>query len=291
MQSDSQYYVYKRNNLYFSLFVSLFLMLFLVGAFGVLLINGEYLNRYFKEKFTLTVYYKSGTARSEIKKDEKRLKADTLVREVVFISKERAAQKAKQILGQDFVAVLGENPLQDNLEIHFKAPYVDEQIIKRFKDRLMQNPHVDEVSYEKTVLELLTRNLRKIGMITLGFAVIFLFVILYLIKNTVKLSLYSKRHLIKTMQLVGASEGFIMRPFLLKNMLIAAVSGLLAALGVWYLLEWFANYLGGLNLGYVRHNTMFWLLLLWITGIFFTLITTYFSARRILRMREEEIHF
>ncbi len=291
MQSDSQYYVYKRNNLYFSLFVSLFLMLFLVGAFGVLLINGEYLNRYFKEKFTLTVYYKPGTARSEIKKDEKRLKADSLVREVVFISKERAAQKAKQILGQDFVAVLGENPLQDNLEIHFKAPYVDEQIIKRFKDRLMQNPHVDEVSYEKTVLELLTRNLRKIGMITLGFALIFLLVILYLIKNTVKLNIQSKRHLIKTMQLTGASEGFIMRPFLLKNTLTATLAGLAAGLTVWYLLELFAHYLSGLNLDYIRRNTMLWLLILWVAGVVFTLMTTYFSARRILRMREEEIHF
>ncbi len=291
MQSDSQYYVYKRNNLYFSLFVSLFLMLFLVGAFGVLLINGEYLNRYFKEKFTLTVYYKSGTSRTAIKKDEKQLKSDTLVREVVFISKERAAQKAKQILGQDFIAVLGENPLQDNLEIHFKAPYVDEQIIKHFKDRLMQNPHVDEVTYEKTVLELLTRNLRKIGMVTLVFALIFLLVILYLIKNTVKLNIQSKRHLIKTMQLTGASEGFIMRPFLLKNTLTATVAGLASGLAVWYMLEWFANYLNGLKLDYVRRNTLIWLGLLWLAGIVFTLITTYFSARRILRMREEEIHF
>ncbi len=291
MNYDKQYYAYRRNSLYLSLFVSLFLMLFLLGMFGVILINAEYLNRYFKEKFTLTVYYKAGTPRSIIKQDEKRLKADTLVKKVIFISKEKAAERAKELLGEDFIAVLGENPLQDNLEIHLHAPYVNEQTVKNFKDRLMQNEHIDEVAYEQTVLELLDRNVRKIGMIVTVISALFLVVILLLIRNTVKLSLQTKRHVIKTMQLVGATPGFIMRPFLWKNTLTGLLAGLAASGVIWAGLHYVSRYLQALDISSLQQKTLWMLGGLVLFGMLLSLITTYFAARRILRMRTEEVHF
>jgi len=291
MNYDKQYYTYRRNSLYLSLFMSLFLMLLLLGLFGVILINAEYLNRYFKEKFTLTVYYKSGTPRSIIKQEEKRLKSDTLVKEVIFVSKEKAAEKAKELLGEDFIAVLGENPLQDNLEIHLHAPYVNEETIKDFKDRLMHNKHIDEVNYEQTVLDLLDRNVRKIGMITLGISILFLIVILLLIRNTVKLSIQTKRHIIKTMQLVGASPGFIMRPFLWKNTLTGLLAGLAASGVIWGGLHYVSRYLQALDIAALQNKTLMMLAALTFFGMLLSFITTYFAARRILRMRTEEVHF
>ncbi len=291
MNYDKQYYTYRRNSLYLSLFVSLFLMLFLLGLFGVILINAEYLNRYFKEKFTLTVYYKSSTPRSVIKQDEKRLKADTLVKEVVFISKEKAAERAKELLGEDFIAVLGENPLQDNLEIHLHAPYVNERTVKAFKERLMHNPHIDEVAFEETVLDLLDRNVRKIGMVTVVISALFLIVILFLIRNTVKLSIQTKRHIIKTMQLVGASPGFIMRPFLWKNTLTGLLAGLAASGVIWGGLHYVSRYLQALDIAGLQRKTLMMLGALVLFGILLSFVTTYFAARRILRMRTEEVHF
>jgi len=291
MNYDKQYYTYRRNSLYLSLFVSLFLMLFLLGLFGVILINAEYLNRYFKEKFTLTVYYKSSTPRSVIKQDEKRLKADTLVKEVVFISKEKAAERAKELLGEDFIAVLGENPLQDNLEIHLHAPYVNERTVKAFKERLMHNPNIDEVAFEETVLDLLDRNVRKIGMVTVVISALFLIVILFLIRNTVKLSIQTKRHIIKTMQLVGASPGFIMRPFLWKNTLTGLLAGLAASGVIWGGLHYVSRYLQALDIAGLQRKTLMMLGALVLFGMLLSFVTTYFAARRILRMRTEEVHF
>jgi len=266
-------------------------MLFLLGLFGVVLINADYLNRYFKEKFTLTVYYKSSTPRSVIKRDEKRLKNDTLVKKVIFISKEKAAERAKELLGEDFIAVLGENPLQDNLEIHLHAPYVNEQTVKAFKDRLMQNPHIDEVAYEQTVLELLDRNVRKIGTVTAVVSVLFLIVILILIRNTVKLSIQNKRHIIKTMQLVGASPGFIMRPFLWKNTLTGLLAGLAAGGVIWAGLHYVSRYLQALDIASLRTKTLWLMGALVLFGMLLSFVSTYLAARRILRMRTEEVHF
>jgi cell division transport system permease protein len=288
---EKQYYKRKKSKLFFSLFVSLFLMFLLLGIFGLLILNAGYLNNYFKEQLTLSVYFKDDTPRSEIKKIEKSLKNDTLVKKVIFVSKEKAAERAKEILGDDFIAVLGENPLQDNVEIRLHAPYVNEKIFSDLRDRLLQNKYVDDVVYEKTILDALNRNVRKIGIFILVFSFILLIIIYYTVRNTVRLSIYNRRHVIKTMQLVGAPEGFIMRPYLISYSLLGLFSGL-AAVGVLVFASWKLQfYFPALHL--VLTNTYFYLLLggLILFSFLISITTGFFAARSVLRMHTDDIHF
>jgi len=291
MSIEKQYYSQKKNRLYFSLFISLFMMFFLLGIFGLLILNAEYLNNYFKEQLTVTVYFKDGTPRNEIKLVEKKLKNDTLVKNVVFISKEKAAERAKEVLGDDFLAVLGENPLQDNLELHLHGKYVNDDIMENFRDKLLQQKYVDDVVYEKTILDLLNRNVKKIGTFLVAFSLVLFLIIYFTVRNTVRLSVYNKRYVIKTMQVVGAPESFIMRPYLITYSLLGLAAGLAAALalsaGALKLQEYFA----GLQI--ILKQSQFYLLLagLVLFGFLVSLITGFFATRSVLRMHADDIHF
>jgi len=291
MQFEQRYYSRKKGKLYVSLFISLFLMFFLLGIFGLLLLNAEYLNNYFKEQLTITVYFKDGTPRSEIKLMEKKLKNDTLVKDVVFISKKKAAERAKEVLGEDFIAVLGENPLQDNLELHLHGRYVSDDVIEKFRDKLMQNKYTDDVVYEETILNLLNRNVKKIGTFLLIFSLILLLIIYYTVRNTVRLSIYNRRHVIKTMQLVGAPEGFIMRPYLITYSLLGLGAGLAAALAIGLGAMKLQEYFPGFQI--ILKQSHFYLLLggLVLFGLFISLFTGFFATRSVLRMHPDDIHF
>ncbi len=291
MNVEKQYTRYRKQNLYITLFISLFLMLFLLGVFGVLLINANHLNKYFKEKFTITVYFKQGTPVAVIKKTEKKLKNDTLVKDIVFISKERAAEKAKEILGEDFIEILGTNPLQDNLEIHLNARYVNDSIVKNFSSKLQKNKQISEVAYEQAVLDLLNKNIRQIGIIIMGLGLVLLFIIWLLIRNTVRLSIYNRRHIIKTMQLVGAPEGYIIRPIVWKNMLTGLLASVTAGASIYAALYYLKKYFQGLTFlsGLETYLYLFGGLIVF--SLIITVFTSYFATRRILRMHADDIHF
>ncbi len=290
MNIEQQYIKSRKQRLFLSLFINLYLMLVLLGIFAVITLNAGHLNNYFKEKLTLTVYFKEGTARNKIKAVEKQLKNDSLVKSVIFISKEKAAEKAKQILGQDFINVLGENPLQDNIELHFYGQYVNDSIARKFKEKMLQNPTVDDVVYEKAIMHLLNRNIQKIGMVILIFGVFLFFIIYFAIRNTVKLSVYNKRFTIKTMQLVGASEGFIMRPFLYKYSLTGFLAGLLAAVTVFLIFNYAQAFL---ELDVFRIGLYYYTLLaaLVLFAVFISLMTSFWATRSILRMNTDDIHY
>ncbi len=289
MSIESQYYNHRRQRLFMLLALNLYLLLVLLGFFAVLIFNAKHLNNYFKEKLTLTVYFKDGTPRSSIKLLEKQLKNDTLVKSVVFVSKEKSAEKAKKILGEDFIAVLGENPLQDNVELHLYGKYVNDSLVRRFKERLLQNRIVDDVAYEKAIMNLLNRNMKKIGTFILVFGLILLFIIYFSIRNTVRLSIYNKRFTIKTMQLVGATEGFIMRPFLWKYAVTGIITGIAAAASIHAIFYYIDHYI---RADLFRNGKLYWIVL--ISLVLFSplivLITTYFSGRKILRMHTDDIH-
>ncbi len=291
MNFEKKYYSRKKNRLYVSLFISLFMMFFLLGLFGLLLINANYLNNYFKEQLTITVYFKNNTPRAEIKKVEKSLKTDTLVKDIIFISKEKAAEHAKEILGEDFIAVLGENPLQDNLEVHLHGRYVNENIFKDFRSRLMQKNSVDDVVYEKTILTLLNRNVKKIGTVLLIFSLILLLIVFYTVRNTVKLNIYNKRHVIKTMQLVGASEGFIMRPYLVTYSILGLAAGILAVVVIWAGSYKLVDFFPAFQI--IIQQSTFYILLIGIVLFSWLVSFTsgFFAARSVLRMHTDDIHF
>ncbi len=290
MNIEQQYIKSRKQRLFLSLFINLYLMLVLLGIFAVIILNARHLNNYFKEKLTLTVYFKEGTPRNKIKAVEKQLKNDTLVKSVIFISKEKAAEKAKNILGQDFINVLGENPLQDNIELHFYGQYVNDSIAGMFKEKMLQNPAINDVVYEKAIMHLLNRNVQKIGIIILAFGAVLFLIIYFAIRNTVKLSVYNKRFTIKTMQLVGASEGFIMKPFLLTYSFTGLVAGFLAAVTVYFIFYYVQAYL---DLEIFRSGIYYYsvLILLVFFAVFINLFTSFRATRSVLRMHSDDIHY
>jgi len=293
MPAEPQYAYYrqKKGRLYISLFISLYLLFLLLGILGLLILNAEYLNNYFKEQLTVTVYFKDGTPRSQIKLAEKKLKNDTLVKDVIFISKEKAARKAREILGDDFLAVLGENPLQDNIELHLHGRFVTEEYLEKFRDNLLKNKYVDDVVYEQTILRLLNKNVKKIGTLLLIFSALLIFIIYYTVRNTVRLSIYNRRHIIKTMQLVGAPEGFILRPYVITYALLGLAAGAAAAFTITLTAVKVRRYIPGFSL--ILKQSHFYLLLaaLAVTAFLLSLITGYFATRSVLRMHPDDIHY
>ncbi|NPA46337.1 MAG: hypothetical protein GXO24_03890 [Chlorobi bacterium] len=291
MKFEQRYYARKRYRLVLSLLVSLYFMFLLLGILGLLILNAEHLNNYFKEQLTITVYFADGTPRKSIKLVEKELKTDTLVKEVIFISKEKAAERARAILGEDFITVLGENPLQDNLEIHLHGRFVTDGIIENFKKRLLQNPRVEDVVYEKTILSVLNRNVKKISTVLLIFSLILLLIIYFTVRNTVRLSVYNRRYVIKTMQLVGAPEGFILRPYVWTYGGLGLLAGGGAALTIWAAAWKLHTLFPAFELIMQKEEFYFLLGGLVVAGFLLSLVTGYLAAKSILRMNPDDIHY
>ena len=145
-----------------------------------------------------------------------------------YIPKERAADQLQDELGEDFIGFLGYNPLLHSIDLRLKASYANADSISRIEKKLLDRPEVKEVFYQKSLIDLINTNLNKVSLVLLGFSAIMFFIALVLINNTIRLAIYSKRFLIRSMQLVGATESFIRLPFLEKAIANGVLSSLLA---------------------------------------------------------------
>lgn len=202
---------------YFSSIISISLVLFLIGILGVLVLNAKKVSDYFKENFQVSMVMKPEASEEEIKALITSINSSNVVKLAVFVTKEEAARKLSEELGEDFVTFLGKNPLSHTIDVSFKADYVDNNTINSFIKTYEGNKLVEEIRYEHSLVDTINKNLRKIGLIILGFSILLFFIMGVLINNTIRLSLYAKRMLIKSMQLVGATRSFIRQPFVWKG--------------------------------------------------------------------------
>lgn len=213
---------------YLSSIVSISLVLFLVGILGVLILNAKRLSDYFKENLQVSLIMKPDASDAEINALAASIGSNGYVKSAAFVSKEDAAKKLSAELGEDFVAFLGKNPLSHTIDVSFKADYADNETIDSFIKTYSSNKIVQEVRYEHSLVEEINKNIRKIGLIILGFGGLLFFIMGVLINNTIRLTLYAKRLLIKSMQLVGATRGFIRKPFIWKGILSGFYGALVA---------------------------------------------------------------
>ncbi len=237
VKSEKKPFKGKVKTSYLSTIISISLVLFMLGMLGLILLNAKRVSNYVKENIGLSLYLKENVMQSQINELQSSLESKEYVKRTVFVSSEEAADLMKKDLGEDFVDFLGFNPLTASIDVFLNADFAESENISKIEKELSKSPLVKEVVIQKDLLSEVNRNIRKIGVVLLGFSLLLLIIVIALINNTIRLAIYSKRFLIKTMQLVGATGGFIKRPFILRSILNGFLSGvisLLLLLGVIY---------------------------------------------------------
>ncbi len=276
-----------------SVVISITIVLFLLGILGFFVLNSKKITNHFKEKVIITVFFKDKAKLTDIKKFEKKIKLKKEVKNTRFVSKKQAAESLKNDLGEDFVDFLGYNPLQNNLEISLNGDYVNEKKIDELAQNWKKNPTVADVSYEyyKPLINILNQNVKKLSFWIGVVSLFFLLLIFFLINSAIRLSIYSKRFSIRTMQMVGATKSFIRKPFLGKALILGFIGATLAILLLLGLLYFFDGYFVGMN--FLADYKLLLMLgaIIYLSGIGITLISTIFATNHFLRMNSEQIHF
>ncbi|MGF1558429.1 MAG: cell division protein FtsX [Flavobacteriaceae bacterium] len=285
---------YQKNRLissYFSVVLSIGLVLFLLGILGLLVLNTNKMADHFKEQITISVFLKESAKEVEIDQLQKSLAMAEYTKTATYVSKEEAAEKHSKEIGENFIDFLGYNPLKNSIDVNLNADFVSPEKIEEIAFEISSKGYVDEVSYDKPLVGLLTENVKKIGFWILVASGIFTFIAVLLINSSIRLSIYSKRFIIKTMQMVGATKTFIRRPFIWTNIklgMLGAVLALLALGGVLYYVN--VNFP---DLGLLSEPTLLIILFVGVfaLGLLISWISTYFATQRFLNLRTDELYY
>jgi cell division transport system permease protein len=275
---------------YISTVVSISLVLFLMGTLGILLLNAKRISDYVKENFTVSVMLKSETTQQDIDKLIKNLEGNSYIKNVTYITKEEAAKNLQQELGEDFVKFLGYNPLLSSLDVQLKAEFAEPQNIEEVQNTLKLNSIVKETYYQQSLVNAINKNIRTISLVILGFSALLFFIAGALINNTIRLSLYAKRLLIKSMKLVGATRNFIRKPFLISGILQGLYAAVLADLMLTGLFYYANKQIPELFIFENLRLTAMVLATVVVLGIFVSGISTYFAVNKYLRQRTEDLY-
>ena len=276
---------------YLSVIVSIALVLFLVGLLGIAILKTKALTQHFKEQVTLNVFLKSDVEKEAITNFQKALETKDYTKETVYVSKEDAVEIMKKETGQDFVEFLGTNPLKDVINLHLKSDFVTTNKMAVVEKELTQDPLVYEVSYNKSMIGLLNKNIQRVSLWMLIFSGLLTLIAVVLINSAIRLSVYSKRFTIKTMQMVGATKRFIRRPFIWSGIKLGVLGAVLAMLALLGLSYYIALKIPEINLlKDVEILAIVFVGILFL-GIFITWISTFFATRRFLNLKTDELYY
>lgn len=262
----------------------------MMGLLGMLILHAKNLSDYVKENIGFTIMIKDNVKEAGILEFQKRLDIQSFVKSTEYIPKEKAAVMLKKDLGEDFIGFLGYNPLLPTIDLRLKAEYATMESVAGIEKKLISNPEVKEVFYQKSLVEMVNQNIEKISFILGGFSLVLLIISIALINNTIRLTVYSKRFTIRSMQLVGATKGFIQKPFIVKGIVNGFISAILA-IGLLMVVLYFAlreipELMKVQNLPMYLILTGFVLLL----GILISWLSTYFAVRKFLRMKTDLLY-
>ncbi len=276
---------------YFSVVICIALVLFLLGILGLLVLNTKKVADYFKETIAVGVYFKDTAKDVEMKQLEKTLSLAAYTKSIKFVSKEEAAAAHSEALGENFVDYLGENPLQNSIDLYLNADFVSAEKVEEIANEIALKDFVEEVTYDKPLISLLNDNIKKISLWILIISGIFTFIAVLLINSSIRLSVYAKRFTIKTMQMVGATKRFIRRPFVWKSVRLGIIGAFIA--------------MGGMaGVLYYANKTFPQLTLLddplvlgalfggvFLMGILITWFSTFLATQRFLNLRTDELYY
>ncbi len=275
----------KTKTIYISTVFGIAMVLSMIGLLGLILVEANNLSRYVKENIVLNIFVDDAAHETDVLQLQKQLDGNPMVKQTQYVSKELAARNLQKDLGEDFVKFLGYNPLSQSLDVYLKADYANNADIEKFKAQLLKNPLVKEVKYQQSLVDQMNQNITTISLIILAFAGIFIILSVALINNTIRLAIYSQRFLIKSMQLVGATKGFIRKPFILYGIWHGILGALIAIVIL----------LGTLSLAYkeipdliiLRNYTEFGFIFVFIVGlgIFISGFSTFLAVNKFLRLK------
>ncbi|MEO8239399.1 MAG: permease-like cell division protein FtsX [Flavobacterium sp.] len=275
---------------YFSVVLSVFLVLFLLGVLGLFIINSKKLADDFKEKIAMTVFFKNEANDSVIKTFNTELKRAPYARSFVYVTKETAAKEHTDIIGEDFLTFLGENPLLNSYDIHLKADYVERDSILRIESKLRKNAMISDIVYDKQLVNLVNDNIKKVSMWILIITAFLTIIAVLLINSSLRLSIHSNRFIIKTMQMVGATKAFIRKPFVMRSVKLGMLGAGLAIIALIGLLMYVETNFPGL--GILEDKALIGLVLLGVfgLGVLITWVSTHFATQRFLNLRTDDLY-
>lgn len=280
----------KTKTIYISTVISIALVLLMTGLLGLILVHAKNLSNYVKENIVLNIIVNEGAKEVDITALQKQLDANSYVLKTQYVSKELAARNLTKDLGEDFVDFLGYNPLLSSIDVYMKADYANNESIQTLTSQLTKNPLVKEVIYQKSLIDMVNQNIRGIGLVILAFAGILLIIAVALINNTIRLAIYSQRFLIKSMQLVGATRGFIRKPFLAYGIMHGLLAGLIAIILLLLTLYFAQQQVPEM----IILRNWFEFIIVFATvigiGILISGLSTYFAVSKFLRLKIHDLY-
>jgi len=275
---------------YITSIISIMLVLFMLGLLGMIILHGKKLSDYVRENISISVMLKDNVEDDAVQNYMKRLEKTSYVKQAEFVSREQAAKELANELGEDFVQFLGYNPLPASIDLQLRAGYANTDSIARIEKQLLSSNLVKEVVYQKSLIDQVNSNISKITLVMLSFSLILLIISIILIANTIKLSIYAKRFLIRSMQLVGATENFIRLPFIKRSIvhgIIAAVVADLLLIGTLYLAQQRIPEIAALQ--DIQQFALFFVAVL-VLGIILSALSTWISVNKFLRMKVDNLY-
>lgn len=263
----------------------------MLGLLGIIILNAQQLSDHVKENIGFQIILNENAKEADIAKLQKTLDVSSYVKSTEFVTKEEAAKRLQEDLGEDFIGFLGFNPLLASINVHLKAEYANADSVGWIEKEIIATHLAKEVIYQKSLITNINESVQKVSVVILFFCSLLMVVALALINNTIRLSIYSKRFIIKTMQLVGATQGFIRRPFVItgiKHGLYGAIIAIILLIG---LLNFAQKQLPELQELQDERMLLFLFGLVIIMGIIISWISTSLAVRKYLRLKSDDLYY
>lgn len=271
--------------------ISLSLVLFMLGALGLLVINANKLSKHFKENVGFQIYLKDTASSAQTDALLQEISNSNYAKSVNLINKEQAAEKLKADLGEDFVSFLGSNPLLNSLEVKLNANYANTDTLQIIEKTLLQKSYIKEVVYQKDMINNLNKNTKAIAFFILIFSGALLIVAIALINNTIRLSIYSQRFLIRTMYLVGATRSFISKPFIFKGVRQGIIAGIVASVLLVALLMISTRFIPDLLQLQDENLLLILFSAIVLVGVIISAFSAMLAVLRFLRLKTSDLYF
>ncbi|MBI4646119.1 MAG: cell division protein FtsX [Bacteroidia bacterium] len=276
---------------YLTTIISLSLVLFILGLVALLILYAKEFSDYVKENIGFSIIVEDNTKEADLIKLRKILDASRFILSTEEISKEKAAEILKEELGEDFISFLGYNPLPVSIDIRLKAAYANPDSIAVIKKELASYPEIKELFYQPSLIDFVNNNIRKISFVLLAFCGLLFVVSIALINNTVRLTIYSKRFIIKTMQLVGATKKFIRRPFIYRTIIHGFIGSIVAIILLSIAIYFIQSQISEIIIFSSMYIISVLFLLVIIFGILITWISSYFVVNRYLNIKSDNLYY
>ena len=273
---------------YISITIIMSVVLFLFGFFGIFFISSNSIAKSFKENFSVSIFFKEDAKNIEITQLQNELLMSDYVEKLKYVSKDEAVLLMKDEYGQDFIKELGFNPLVNSIDFNLKSEYVEATLLDSISRLIENKNYVDEIVYDKNLINIINDNIKRISLWLMPSIIILLIITFLVINSSIRLSIYSNRQLIKTMQLVGATKAFIRKPFIKINIFLSLISSIISISAIILLI-----YYIDLNISFVDNISIESVITLFLIilslGLFISYISTFFATQNILKIKADNL--